>query len=306
MAQLDREANFQSINRGSILVGAAPILESELPTVLLIHNGKSVSMQNQNANEGGYKKGLFSGQTWQKVGRPTPKRTFGQAIGILLLDTEYPRIPGDIGNATTYPFPVMFRVVKGVVTEDILCEKPDESVCQRFIEEAKELEAEGVKAITTSCGYFVYFQEEIADAVNIPVVTSSLIQVPFVAKMFGKNKRIGIICGNSKYLTETHLKKAGIDGSINIAVAGLDKHWSSVNGPDPKSRLEGLEKTLPKVAKELISKHPDIAALVFECTNFPPGAAAVQEATGLPVFDIVTLIYMLHDSVVRKRYSGHM
>ena len=67
-----------------------------------------------------------------------------------------------------------------------------------------------------------------------------------------------------------------------------------------------LKRPLPKVAKELISKHPDIGALVFECTNFPSGAAAVQEATGLPVFDIATLISMVHDAVVRKSYSGHM
>lgn len=251
-------------------------------------------------------KDMFLGQTAQKINRPTPKRSFGQAIGILLLDTVYPRIPGDVGNATTYNFPVMFRVVSGVVQEDILCEVPGASICRRLIEEAKELEAEGVKAITTSCGYFSYFQEEIADAVSIPVFTSSLIQVPLVAKMLGKNKRVGIICGNSRYLTETHMKKAGIDSSVNVGVAGLDKYWSIVNGPDPKNRLDGLEKALPKVAKELISKYPDIGALVFECANFPPGAAAVQEATGLPVFDIVTLIYMVHDSVVRKRYIGYM
>lgn len=242
----------------------------------------------------------------EKIRRPTIRRSFGQAIGLLLLDTVYPRIPGDIGNATTYPFPVRFKVVKGVHLEDIMCEKPDISVCRRFIEEAKELEGEGVRAITTSCGYFIYFQEEIANAVNVPVFTSSLIQVPFVAKILGKNKRVGIICASSKYLTKTHLRKAGIDDSMSVAVAGLDRKWSMVRGQDPNKRLDGFERALPKVAKELVLNHPDIGALVFECTNFAPGAAAVQEATGLPVFDIVTLIYMIHDAVVRKRYTGYM
>jgi len=234
------------------------------------------------------------------------RATYGQAIGILVLDTDFPRIPGDIGNATTYPFPVRFKVVEGVRHEDIVCERPDISVCGRFIEEAKSLEEEGVRAITTSCGYFCYFQDEIADALDIPVFASSLIQVPLVAKMLGKNNRVGIICGNSRALTKTHLRNAGIDDSIRIAVAGLDENWNMVRGPRPRERLEGFEKGLPKVAKELISKHSDIGALVFECTNFPPGAAAVQEATGLPVFDIVTLLSMIHDVVVRKRYSGYM
>jgi Asp/Glu/hydantoin racemase len=245
----------------------------------------------------------------QKIARTRPKtirRVYGQAIGILVLDTPSPRIPGDIGNATSYPFPVRLKVVTGVHLNDIMCEKPDVSICQRFIEEAKKLEGEGVRAITTSCGYFAYFQDEIAGAVNVPVFTSSLIQVPFVAKMLGKDKRVGIICSQSRYLTETHLRKAGIDDSMPVAVAGFDSNWSMLHGQDPKKRLDEFERSLPKVARELISRHPDIGALVFECTNFAPGAAAVQESTGLPVFDIVTLIYMIHDAVVRKRYDGYM
>lgn len=251
-------------------------------------------------------KDLFLQKVEQKIRQPTIRRSYGQAIGILLLDTIYPRIPGDIGNATTYPFPVRFKVVKGVYLKDIMCEKPNISVCRRYIEEAKELEEEGVRAIATSCGYFIYFQDEIADAVKVPVFTSSLIQVPLVAKMLGKNKRVGIICADSRYLTETHLRKAGIDDSMLVAVAGMDRNWSIVRAQDPKKRLCEFERALSKVTKELVSKHPDIGALVFECTNFPPGAAAVQEATGLPVFDIVTLIYMIHDTVVRKRYNGYM
>lgn len=242
----------------------------------------------------------------KKIRRRTTRRSYGQAIGIMLLDHPYPRIPGDFGNATTYPFPVRFKIVKGLRLKDIMCEKPDISVCQRYIEGAKELEGEGVRAIAMGCGYLVYFQDEIADAVNVPVFASSLIQVPLVAKMLGKNKRVGIICAVSRYLTETHLRKAGIDDSMKIAVGGMNRNWSIVRSQDPKKRLDEFERALSKVAKELVSKHPDIGALVFECNNFPPGAAAVQKATGLPVFDFVTLIYMIHDAVVRKRYSGYM
>jgi aspartate/glutamate racemase len=238
---------------------------------------------------------------------PARRHFYGQAIGILMVDTYHLRIPGDVGNATTYPFPVRFKVMEGIHIQDIVCQKPDASVCTRAIEKAKELEKEGVKAITTSCGYFIYFQDEIAQALNVPVFASSLIQVPIVSKMIGKNKRVGIICGDSACLTTEHLRKAGIDDSINIAVAGVDRNWRMiVRGEDPKRHLKGYERALSKVAKELVSKYPDIGALVFECTNLPPGAAAVQEITRLPVFDIVTLIYMINDVVVRKRYTGHM
>jgi hypothetical protein len=39
----------------------------------------------------------------------------GEAIGILLLDTAVPFIPGDVANATTYDFPVCFRKVEGFI-----------------------------------------------------------------------------------------------------------------------------------------------------------------------------------------------
>lgn len=242
----------------------------------------------------------------EKIRPPKLRQVYGQAIGVLLVDNPFPRIPGDVGNATTYPFPVRFKVVEGIYVKDIVCKEPDISVCKRYIEEAKALELEGVRAITTSCGYLCYFQDEIAEAVNVPVFTSSLIQVPLVSKILGKKKRIGIICASSPALTTMHLRKAGIDESIPVAVAGLDKYWSMVRGQDPKKRLTGFGKGLSTVAQQLVSNNPDIGAFVLECTNFPPGAAAVQEATGLPVFDIITLVYMIHDVVVRKRYVGYM
>jgi Asp/Glu/hydantoin racemase len=233
--------------------------------------------------------------------------TYGEAIGILMLDTEFPRIPGDIGNATTYPFPVRFKTVKGVYTKDIDFKSKDPYVAQRFIEAAKELQEEGVRAITTSCGYFVYFQDEIAEALDIPVFASSLIQVPLVSKMLGNNQRIGIICAQSKALTKNHLEKAGIDDSMPVDVLGVDEYWEDIlTKIDPGERLEELEKSLVKRAKELVSQNPDLGAIVFECTNLPPGAAAVQEAVGLPVYDIVTLICMMQNVTVRKRYRGYM
>ena len=241
-----------------------------------------------------------------KLNPPKLRQVYGQAIGVLVVDNPFPRIPGDIANATTYPFPVRFKVVEKIYVKDIVCEKPDQSVCKRYIEEAQALEKEGIRAITTSCGYLSYFQDEIAEALNIPVFTSSLIQVPMVSKMLGKNSRIGIICANGQVLTKTHLQKSGIDDSTPVAVVGLDKYWSMVRGQDPEKRQNGWDRALSTVGKQMVSQNPDLGAFVLECTNFPPGSAALQEATGLPVFDIVTLIYMIHEVVVRKRYSGHM
>src|SRR5690625_809897 len=96
---------------------------------------------------------------------------YGQCVGILMMDTEIPRIIGDVGNAHTYDFPVRFHVVKGATADRVILEK-DRNQLTPMIEGAKKLEAEGCSIISTSCGFLTYFQKDIADAVNVPVVTS--------------------------------------------------------------------------------------------------------------------------------------
>jgi len=49
-----------------------------------------------------------------------------------------------------------------------------------------------------------------------------------------------------------------------------------------------------RVARRLVSEHPDVGAIVLECTNMPPYAADIQRETGLVVFDIVSLVNMVH------------
>jgi len=105
---------------------------------------------------------------------------YGQDIGILMLDTIFPRIPGDIGNAGSYNIPVRYKTVKNAKPFTIMGDKPDAELLKPFVEAARELEAEGVKAITTSCGFLAAFQGELADAVKIPVFTSALILAPLV------------------------------------------------------------------------------------------------------------------------------
>jgi hypothetical protein len=124
---------------------------------------------------------------------------YGEAIGILLLDTKFPRVPGDIGNASTFDFPVRIRMIPGATAQCIVLEG-DESVLPKFVEAAKELEAAGVRAITTSCGYLTTFQEALINAVNIPVFTSSLLQVPMVSRMLPKGRKVGILTIDSRRL----------------------------------------------------------------------------------------------------------
>jgi len=40
------------------------------------------------------------------------KAIYGTSVGILMLEAQFPRIPGDMGNAQTWELPVPYRVVR--------------------------------------------------------------------------------------------------------------------------------------------------------------------------------------------------
>src|SRR4051794_10566870 len=116
---------------------------------------------------------------------------YGHALGVLMLDTLFPRIPGDVGNALTWPFPVQYKIIKGATPYRVTDPDPDPELLPPFIEAARELEAEGVGAITTSCGFLAIFHRELAAAVSVPVATSSLLQVPLAARLIRPDQRVG-------------------------------------------------------------------------------------------------------------------
>lgn len=235
---------------------------------------------------------------------------YGEVLGILTLDTRFPRIPGDVGNASTYSFPVRFKKVQGASTSRIVSEKgTDQGLLQPFIKGAKELEADGVKAITTTCGFLAVFQEEMSSAVKIPVFTSALLQVPLASRML-KGRRIGIVTADSRALSDKHLEGAGIDRSkIPIGITGMQEtkeFGRAIIGDSIDLAIDKAERDTVDVCKRLVASYGDIGAIVFEDANLPPYSKAVQDEIGLPIFDIVTLANLVYHSVVRGVFTGFM
>lgn len=231
---------------------------------------------------------------------------YGVPIGILAGQTDFPRTPGDQGNATTYSFPVNYRTVEGFTYDGVVV-KDDPTLMVAFIKTAKELEEEGVKAVTTTCGFLSMWQKEISDAVNIPIFTSSLLLVPLVSRMLKRGRKIGIITANASTLKEKHLRGAGIDSSIPLAIAGMENEewWSKIWIKGIRNEKK-IESEVVRISKQLVLENPDTGAIVLECANLPPYACAVQQATGLPVFDITTLTNMVFHALVRERFAGFM
>ena len=231
---------------------------------------------------------------------------YGEAIGILMLETYFPRIPGDIGNATTFPFPVRYYTVKGADGLNV-AKNFDRSVIPLFIEGAKELERQGVRAIVTSCGFSAVFHRELADAVNVPVFSSSLIQLGLVQAMLKTGQKIGVVTADAESLTEAHFRGVGMQDVPKEIIGMEHTAFSSMFYEGVQSiDIEETSDIIRKRAAELVRKYPEIGAIVLECTNMPPFAKAVQEETGLSVFDIVSLVKYGHSAVVQTEYRGYM
>ncbi len=227
------------------------------------------------------------------------------SIGILMLETHFPRIPGDIGNPKTWDFPVLCKVVKKA-TPDHVVRRKAEGLLDSFVLGAQELEREGAKAITTTCGFLALFQEEMASAVNVPVFTSSLMQVPLVYRMIKPSQRVGIITIHSKSLSRRHLAAVGAAAIPHViyGTEGEEEFSSAILEDRNELDVHKSKDELVRVAKRMVSEHPEVGAIVLECTNMPPYAAAIQREVGLPIFDIYTLVTMVYHAVVKKDFSG--
>jgi hypothetical protein len=214
---------------------------------------------------------------------------YGFTVGILMLDTRFPRIPGDMGNATTFPFPVRYHRVGGASAARVV-RGGAAGLLPAFVEGARALAREGVGAITTNCG------------LSVPVFTSSLLLIPLVQRMLPPGRRrVGVLTVDAGALTGEHLEGAGIGRDVPLAIAGMEgeKEFTRVLlGDEAELEVDLARAEHVRVARRLLADHPDVGAIVLECTNMPPYAADIQRATGLPVFDVVSLVRLVHDSLV--------
>lgn len=229
---------------------------------------------------------------------------YGESIGILILDASYPCIPGNIGNASTFPFSVRYEKVQGA-SIDRLLNQQDPDLAAPFIDAAQKLYNSGVRAITGACGFMALFQQEVAATIDIPVFLSSLLQISFMYQITGK--KVGIITANASCLKPKHFTSTGISDELPMVIAGME------NQPEfrdailkEKGTLDSLriQKEVVDVASKMVKNNPDIGTILLECSDLPPYAHAVQNEVGLPVFDFFTMIDYVHTTLVRTPFKG--
>jgi Asp/Glu/hydantoin racemase len=231
------------------------------------------------------------------------KAVYGARLGILMLEARFPRIPGDMGNATTWPFPVLYRVVRGASPQRVVVEKA-KGLLNAFLDAASELVELGADGITTNCGFLSLYQSELAAHVGVPVATSSLMQIPFLQSVLPPGKRVGVITISAKTLTPDHLKAIGVSSSIPIVGTEHGREFSrAIIGDEGELDIAAAEQDILDAGDELLRKHPEVGAIVLECINMVPYARALRDRLSIPVYDIYSFVTWFHAGLSPREFG---
>jgi Asp/Glu/hydantoin racemase len=233
------------------------------------------------------------------------KSIYGAALGVLMLEARFPRILGDMGNGLTWPFPVLFRVVRGASPERVVLDGA-RGLLDAFVDAARDLVDLGAEGITTNCGFLSLFQAELAARVGVPVATSALMQVPMVQATLPPCRRVGVITVSRGSLTDAHLDAAGVPRDVPVVGTEGGREFFRVlikaEATDMDVALAAAD--ILDAGRDLVARHPEVGAIVLECTNMPPYAAALRDALGLPVFDIYSLITWFHAGLRPREFGA--
>ncbi|NOR39980.1 MAG: aspartate/glutamate racemase family protein [Gammaproteobacteria bacterium] len=234
------------------------------------------------------------------------RRVGGVAIGVIQLSANIPMIPGNMGNASTFDFPLMYEPME-VTGDMVVSSKPHPEVLKRSVEAGKKLEAQGVRAICGNCGFFANYQQQVAAELDVPFFSSSLLQIPLILISLRPDEKVGVITADGPKLSGAPaLENCGVTDRSRVVIAGAEdtsemKRILTTSGAyNPRK----FELQLVEIAKQMVSDNPKIKAILLECTELPPHARAIQKAVGMPVWGFPSMVDWIYDGVVRRNFTG--
>lgn len=229
------------------------------------------------------------------------KQTYGIDVGIILLDADFPRPRGDVAHGATFRFPIHYEVTSGA-SVPLAVERSAAGLLPAFVDSGKKLLARGASVLSTSCGFLAIYQRELADALDAPIATSTLLQLSLALRTLPSDARLGLLTVNAQTLGEAHFRGVGITEQelSRITVFGMESSehfYNVVVGDKGPLDVNVAEREVVSACETAISEDPAIRALVFECNNLSPYSNAVRRATRLPVWDSTSLVNWLHDGI---------
>ena len=230
----------------------------------------------------------------------------GYSVGIVYIeDVFYPMVPGNVVNAYTYDFPVRMRGVPDLDIDTLF--RRDPVIGDKIIELANYMiEKEGIRALCSACGFFGNFHAQVADALDIPVALSSLVQIRWIRAVIKPGQKIGILTADKSSFTDVLLENVGVTDKSDLIIGDLrhGEHFSAILEYRGEFNNKCVKEEVVAAALELQKQEPNLGAILLECSDMPPSAYAVQHATQLPVWDFITLIKWLHNGTTQKPYTG--
>lgn len=217
-------------------------------------------------------------------------------VGILMLDTQFPRIIGDAGNPDTYPMDVLIKVVENVSSLDVVNDKPiSKEIRQKFIDAAISLEDNGVSAIVSTCGFLYKEQDSIARAVHVPVMVSSLSLYEDIKREIGDQKIAVLTASEADMMSLIHLStKIQREDVVIIGMENCNTFSQAIlqekSLQSKRLRTDEVGKFIQTKLTELLSVNPEIGAILIECGNLPPYISAIKTVTDLPVYSILDAV----------------
>jgi len=231
------------------------------------------------------------------------KAITGAAVGLLMLDTRFPRIPGDVGNMASFPFPIHARVVRDATPSRVVTQRA-EGLLDAFITAGRALVADGVDGVVANCGFLALYQRELAAGIGVPVLSSSLMQVAMVNALLPPGKRAGVLTVSGRSLGPDILQAANVPPGTPIGSTETGTEFTRVLLNDlPEMDITAARADNIAAAVALQTAHPDLGALVLECTNMAPYGADIAAATGLPTFTMVNLITWFQGGLNPRRFG---
>lgn len=220
-------------------------------------------------------------------------------LGIVELDSTYPKAAGNMANPSSFDFPVMYATAEIRPGWWLDGDGPDDFVREKFMDAARELELRGAAAITTTCGLFAVFQEAAAKELKVPVFTSPLMLIPMVAAMLGPQRKVGVVtAAGNRIFEKDFLQQSGVSEFMPLAVAAVDSCPEFIEvirtQRKPDLNSQDFEDQLLSEVNDMLQRDPDVGALVLECSDIPPYARRLAEETGLPVFDFTAMAALVY------------
>ncbi len=214
----------------------------------------------------------------------------GFPVGIIVAEDTMHLLPGNVANARSFNFPVLYEVLEGISANQIM--EGDSAVGEHVIAAGQNLVKRGVRIVLGACGSFANYQKNTAAALPVPTFLTVMMQIPWILPSLKSEQKIGVIAAAASALTPKVFDQAGITDPGRLVIDEAIKLESIIKMEECEADFDPgkLAKDMARLAKQMVTNNPEIAVVLIQCSDLPPFAAAIQDAVQLPVFDMTSLV----------------